>query len=268
MDTQEVSFQETLYRVGRSKFVGEYHSDDYGHSNLKHEEREKVLAFILEIQDTRIRLLSMPGKHWAFEEMLLHERPDSSLLGLEYSYTVFAQARRSMPKGPNNKRTRTTDLQDRTMNYGTGSYTYSRRAANRKEGNRSLVRQSRSNRILFMSAETYATMLFTDYGATMEQKREFYEKFCKRNAAWLDFTCQLCRSVEETISHLDICMSNMECPVVITFMNARDKYHSPEERIARLVEIQPSLDVKKWWTYKGKGNISMLTVCAIMNRRV
>jgi hypothetical protein len=104
-------------------------------------------------------------------------------------------------------------------------------------------------------------MLTTDYGATIEQRKEFYEKFYKRTAVWLDFTSTLCTSVELTLRGLPLCLMPDAKPVVITVLNGRDAFKGVETRVRRMVEVQPAFQVRDYWTYIGKGGVSMLTVC-------
>jgi hypothetical protein len=270
----ELSFNGLIDHIGKSDLVGSYHADGYGMSSgIKHEERLKVIEFILGFYpnpETCIKLLSFPGIEWTFENMLRQQRPRSQFVGLEHSYTAYCMARRAIPKvlearlwDPKRKfaynQTEQADVSDRTLDFGTGSYTYSR-ASSRSNSN---SRRVRSNRLLLMKSDTFTSMLTTNYGASAEHKKIFHDKFYCRNAAWLDFTSQFCNSVEETLQNLLFAMDSEKesKPVVVTLMNARDGMKGEEARISRICEAQPAFVPERYWTYSGKGGTSMLTVC-------
>jgi len=264
---EPVRFREVLAQVGRSDFHGTYHDSEYGRSAAKEAERERVLEYILSHGYERIRFLSMPGADWAFEHMLLDALPASQLVGLERSFSVYARARRAMPCGgkakgaPPNLR----HLQDRVLQYGAGNVVYSRVRANVSASGLG-PRSVRSNRLLLMASDVYASMMATDYGATMDQRKEFFEKFYRRDAAWLDFTSTLCPTVEETLRHLPLCMHPNDGgnPVVVTLRNGRDGCRGADARVDRITQIQPAFSVRDYWTYAGKNGSSMLTVCGVL----
>lgn len=271
MDFVNAHGQQTEF-LGRSDYAGTYHSESYGlESASKQSEREKVLAFILSfIQDQKssLKLLSLPGLDWTFERMVLAEHKLSQFIGLEHSYSAFMRSRRAIPGvsrgfGIINKvKSITSDqaeLSDRSFQFGHGNYTYSRRSA-REDGNR---RGTRANRLLYMKADTYMTMLASDYGATMEEKKAFNYKFFSRNAVWLDFTSQFCNSVKTCLEYLPMCIeaTTHEKPVVLTVMNARDSVSGVGNRIERILAVQPAFLYKDHWTYAGKNGTPMLTIC-------
>lgn len=268
ISNEHATTQEIIDHSGRSDFVGSYHSGRYVNHENKHAQREKVLDYILTFNRDKpasvIRLLSLPGKDWTFENMLYLEHQRTQFIGLEHSFSVYSQAKRSIPVSTNGRALRYNHVQDREIPFGRGSVVYSRIASNCLNKKSTGRRSSRSNRLLLMDSETYMTMMYVDYGAYLDQKKEFFEKFYWRNTVWLDFTSPLCSSVESTIRHLPICLSNGKIPVVITLMNARDKYHGIDERVNRIQQIQPLLKVNDTYTYLGKGNVSMLTLfCSI-----
>lgn len=258
--------------LGRSDYKGKYHDKSYGlESPEKQEDRERVLEFISRWfpQDDCIRLLSMPGLDWTFERMLLKSRPMSQIVGLEHSYSAFMRSRRAIPGVEKAQRWDESkklsylsedqaELSDRGMKFGTGDILYSRRSSRKSNKSRRL----RANRLLFMRSDTFATMLTTDYGASMNERTLFADKFYHRNAAWLDFTSQFCASVEKTIANLHFCMSVGDPkPVVITTMNARDGVSGVEARVKRILDCQPLFTYWDSWTYPGKNGTPMLTIC-------
>ena len=260
------SFVETVDAIGRSDFRGTYHGSDYGRSHVKQAERERVLDYVLSVarqQDDAafIKLLSFPGLDWTFEQMLLLEHPRAQIVGLERSFSAYARSRRVMPLGPRDRGEEGRHLQDRSIAYGTGSVTYSRIAANRPGRGKCGKRPTRSNRLLLMEFATYVTMLTTDYGATLSQKREFHEKFWGRNAAWLDFTGTLCSSLEESLRQLPLCFDHGEHPLVLTLRNGRDLFQGVDARLRRISTVLPGFTIDDHWTYLGKAGSSMLTIC-------
>lgn len=265
--------QQTSF-LGRSDYVGGYHSESYGLTSLaKQVEREKVLSFITKYYAHHdcVKMLSLPGLDWTFERMLLAAHPMSHLTGLEHSYSAFMRSRRAIPgvhkawgmvNGKGQFTEEQADLSDRQFRFGDGDYIYSRRS-NRDNG---AHRSVRANRLLYMQADTYMTMLCSDYGATMEQKRMFHSKFYRRNAVWLDFTSQFCKSVQTCLEWLPICLDSGDDPkpIVLTLMNARDGVTGVQNRIDRILACQPALVYAGHWTYSGKNGTPMLTVCGTM----
>lgn len=269
---ENASFADVLSACGRSDFVGTYHADGYAASDAKQTERERVLDFILgqyPEEHRTVRLLSMPGQDWTFERMLLAERKHAHMVGVERSFSVFARARRAMPTN-----LRTTEamhetvsgflhVQDRVLPYGTGDFTYAKIRARRSGDKR-----GRSHRLLLMDLATYTSALATDYRASLVERSEFAIKFCQRNAAWLDFTGTLCAGTEAALSNLHFVLDPYarQIPVVVTVRNGRDRFRGAGNRIARIAELVQGFKAVDSWTYVGKGGVSMLTVCGVVQQ--
>jgi len=111
-----------------------------------------------------------------------------------------------------------------------------------------------------MDCETYSTMMHTDYGASMQEKKFFFQKFYCRNAAWLDFTSPITPKVENILRHISICMWEGDNPLVVTVLNGRDRFHGIHERLERIKAVQPDFHVTGYDAYAGKGGVSMLTI--------
>ncbi len=265
--------------LGRSDYIGTYHDTSYGSSDAKQAEREKVLDFMASVPkqfERRVKLLSFPGLDWVFERMLLLRKPEAHFVGLEHSVSAYIRSRVMIPGldvasgfmgGKRRKCAKVMShdhaaLSDRHLTLGNADIMYSRRSA-RDDGKK---KGSRANRLVLMNAETYMTMLATDFGATMAQKDEFNRKFYQRTAAWLDFTGSFCKSMQTTIEHLPFCMeaTDFDKPVVITLLNGRDNIVGTEKRVKRILSCQPLLTHQDHWTYTGKSGVSMLTICATM----
>lgn len=274
----EIAIQDVLAEAGRGDVSTNFwDSRRYEIDAVKQGEREKVAEFILRVAKgfpevhRTIQLLSLPGIGWMFENYL-RSLTSCQVVGLERSKTLYYQSRCFIPGVPLAAASIRHRLIEKSLPFGSGRITYSRvrcvnwgsqryTSFNFKEN-----RRVRSNRLLMMDAATYMNLFFDGYGATEKQREEFATRFYQRTAVWLDFTSQLCDSVEATVSKLPYCLdsSDFEKPVAITLMNARDRYHSADERVARLIKLQPLLKPVKHWTYVGKGGVSMLTACFLV----
>lgn len=259
-----LSFADTVDAIGRYD-AGNYSPDRHGFCARKQEDRERVLDFILSHHQSthRLKLLSLPGVDWTFEHMLLARKPMSQVVGLERSFSVYARSRRAIPTPTRCPSESAMQLQDRVMSYGTGNIVYSRVAANRLKDH-GLKRSIRSHRLLLIEAATFASVLATDYRATKDEKKEFYERFGMRNAVWLDFTSSICSGVTETMRNLPLVLLSDPVPVCITIRNGRDSNAGVAARIALLEKAQPLFKTERHWTYVGGGNSSMLTVCGVI----
>lgn len=271
MDFIDTHGQQTDF-LGRSDYVGAYHSKAYGLESItKQAEREKVLSFMLRYSKPEdcVKLLSLPGLDWTFERMLLAQRVFSHFVGLEHSYSAYMRSRRAIPGIAkawgmvNGKGVLTEDqaaLSDRQFRFGDGDYIYSR-CSSREEGSK---RSVRANRLLYMKADTYMSIFASDYRATMKEKIAFNSKFYQRNAVWLDFTSQFCKSVQTCLEWLPLCLESRSGdpkPVVLTIMNARDGVTGVENRIDRILTCQSAFSYVDHWTYAGKNGTPMLSLC-------
>lgn len=256
----QVKFRDGLHG-GSGDVDTEYWKGAY---SAKQDERERVLAFISDAvmrfprDNANVRMLSLPGISWLFEHMLVQRFP-CQFVGLEKSATLYSRSRVAMPGIRDSHLTANRRLTENTLQYGNATMVYS--DVRTDAGFHAFT--GRENRLLLMDAETYATVLFTDYCAPAEKKDLFNALFCRRNAVWLDYTGTLSPNVENTLRHLPFCMvpNKVRKPVVITVMNARDYYHGDQERVDRMMQVQPALEYAKHWTYVGKGGVSMLSAC-------
>ena len=262
-----ISFADALDAAGRSGFCG-YHASDYTISETKCAERRRVADFILHnCSEDFIWLLSMPGADWYFERLLqsMTEKP-VQLVGIENNYAVYAQACRSMPVGNRVDRPSVSmQAQHREMHLGSVRYNYCRTGfiRNRRGAGR---RDIRSHRLLMMDVEAYASIALSDIGANHAEKRAFADKFMHRTAAWLDFTGTLNSRTLDALSSMHFCMmaNCWKKPVVITVAGCRDSFSSTADRVSAIKSAQPAMDIVDAWTYVGKGNVSMLTVCGLI----
>lgn len=257
-DSLQARTAEIVEHIGRSDSSGNYyHKQNDKFLNEKHEQRQLVLDFILPYfsSDDRIRLLSMPGKSWSFENLLLLQHPNTHLVGLEASKTIFLQAARALPG------LSWADYATRTCRFGNGQYMYSKRWVSTKwNGSRATA----CHRIIQMTASTFCNVLEADYHATVLDKRKFNTKFYYRNCAWLDFTSGFCAETEAAISkiHWPLWFElTPKKPIAITMMFGRDISGGIPGRIRRIAKLQPRYEHKKHWVYSGKNGTPMITLC-------
>jgi hypothetical protein len=269
--TDSVSLPALLDTFGRSDITGTFwDGQQYGRDPVKQLEREKVCDFFLEVSvhfpGTRLplRVVSFPGADWSFEYLLLNS-VKSQFVGLERSKTVYQRARRAIPGVKHSWTSHHHCLLEKQLLYGKGQIIYSRVKARSSGGGIC----TRSNRLVLMDAEVYTSLFFEDYNAPMKDREEVWKRFYNRNAVWLDYTSQLHDSIERTLKRLPFVLEppsacDYQKPVVITVLNARDQFHSAEQRVQRMIEVQPALQPVKHWTYVGKGGVSMLTACFLV----
>lgn len=241
MDGDNVNLRTLVDGLGRNDCATNFWSSlDYQRGEEKQEQREKVLAFILEYtakfrESRRVKMLSFPGSEWTFERMLCAST-DCQLVGLERSKTIYLKARTAIPGLAESDQNFRYWLIEKEMKFGHGEFWYSR--VKQRASCKSIV--SRSNRLLLMEAETYASVLFEDYGASVDEREGFIKRFYFRNAIWLDYTAQLHGGMERTLKLLPFCLeppeySDAKKPVVITLMNARDDHHSDMQRVEQIM---------------------------------
>ncbi len=253
-----------LAHVGSNDYHGAFYDTGYfRNSPEKQRQREYVLDFILKNtrSDQMTKLLSLPGMSWSFENMMIAARVRTHLICLESSATIFHATKRVMPGNPDSHKHWYTKLQDRTIHYGNATIYYSRISRYLRTNKKH--KKARSNRILLMDSATFMSMLVTDFGATMDERLDFRDRFYLRNAVWLDFTSNLCKSVERTLENLLFCLTPKrdKKPVVVTILNGRDSCKSVDARISRMMDIQPALEYQDHQVIRGKGGCSMLTTC-------
>lgn len=249
-----------------------YHQNsNYSKSDVKFRQRALILRFFEKYfpeHMTRPHVLTLPGKEWLFEQMLLERWPEATLLGVERSGAVHNVSRSYIPRNALAYLNYHDNVQDRTFQYGTAQIQYSRISNGLDvlgEAKRPSARR-RSNRLLLMDVNDFLTLPMDDYKATAEQKRGFLKKFYLKHAVWLDYTGTLNDKVLRALSCLQFCLSNnpVEKPVAITVLNGRDRYKSKEARVAAIQAAQPGLTIRRVWTYEGANGSSMLTVCGTM----
>lgn len=263
MQTQECSFSDLLAHVGRDDFHSRYDFHTIGRSSIKNAQREAVADFLIKHHhQPNVKLLSFPGAEWSFERGLAQIR-QVQVVGLERSWSVYAKSRRAMLAKAGKVKPGCEGLQDRSMRYGNSLITYSRCPAQRKSTGIH-TRATRSHRLILMDAETYATVLTTDYGAKSYEKLEFYQRFAGRSAVWLDYTCQLCPSVLRTLSAIQINCLPVEVPFVVTVLAGRDSWHGTEARIMAMEHAQPLWKCLDTYTHTSINGARMLTAMGIL----
>lgn len=240
-----------------------YHDEEYGASNQKFDEREKVLEFMLGhfSPGETFRPLTLPSLNWRFENMALmrHEGP-CHFVGVERSVSIFHKAKHRMPKQGNG----IYSLAHHTHTMGSADFEYSRARARwgckRKNGS------DQNHRYLNLGLSDYFSMLSETYGASWQERKKYCFKFMRRNAAWLDFTSMFCREVDRSLALFPICLDSNPNPkpLVVTVMFGRDMAGGESARVKRVESLVHGYRHCKQWSYRGKSGTRMLTICGVV----
>jgi hypothetical protein len=222
----------------------------YTSSKEKQREREKVLAYILASipEEHKVSLLSLPGEHWIFENMLRNSRPGKVwCLGLEQHNQIIIKNAGRMTLVNDRKRVRLREL-----SYGSCKLAYARALA---------------SRWLNLKTSDFLTMFHDDLGQSRTQMRTFNNKFYKNNAVWLDFTSPICSEVVKCLENIGAALDPREQahPFVVTIMYGRDKGISGglEGRKDLLEKTCPRWKIEDYWSYVGLNKTRMATFCGI-----
>lgn len=252
-----------------------YYKTDYSKKDVKFRQRALVLRFFQRyfVPNFKMSVLTLPGTGWLFEHMMLQAFPFCSFTGVERSARVYHESRLHIPRNALAYAFNRDQVQDRTARFGHSSITYSRISNGYKPSRCKSVEQAavtqinrRSNRLVLMDVNDFLTILTEDHKASFNDKHRFVQRFYQKHAVWLDYTGTLTEKTLKAIGHIHLCLypSIRPKPIVLTFMAARDNFHSKEERIAAIKEAQPNLTIKHVWTYVGAGGCPMMTVCGEM----
>lgn len=246
---ETITLEECAIKRTKPDYSGNFHSAEYERmSEEKSHQRELVRRFILEYFSDQhwLRLLSFPGRYWYFETGLALKYPKIQVVGLERSASIINLGLPNMINANKNLTRRRQEYGDCYFNYirTDGDYKYL------------------GNKWLDISSADYTTIFHSDYKATLEQKKDFYNRFYRRNAVWLDFTCMISPVLETTVRNLDLCMSKdgRKKPVVITFLYGRDIKGGEAARVAYISKLAPGLKVIDCWVYRGAKGTPMITI--------
>ena len=247
--------------LGRSDVGTQFHANEYERaSDVKMQERERVADFLLGhfTEINWVYLLSLPGRHWLFEQIMLKRHSRMQCVGLERSATTFAGSLQSMPGA-------SVSLAVKSKPVGERAYDYARTPAHPKHPRCT----AQSHRMLHVSSDAYIAMLSGEVAASGKQRHKFVNKFGERNAVWLDFTSGFCRAVDETIAGLDAAMNprHRTFPVAITLMYGRDIVGKEIGRINHIHRLNPNFEPVDYWTYSGLNGCPMITVCGRLHTR-
>ena len=255
----------------------QYYSSDYSKSDVKFRQRELILRFFRRyfVENFKMSVLTLPGEHWLFEQMMLKCFPYCSFTGLERSSPIYHRSRLHIPRNALAYVFDRDEVQDRVFNFGRSNIIYSRLSnglyfdgykASKRPGTPITSQNRRSNRLVLMDVHDFLSLLTEDHHASMVEKRRFVERFYRKHAVWLDFTGPLTERNLETISKVGLCLypSIRLKPIVFTVLNGRDRFTSKQQRIDAIKQKLPQMTIKHSWTYRGAGNVSMLTVCGEM----
>jgi len=247
-----VGFQTSGKSSSSRKSSWHKESNSYINQDVKQQEREKVLDFILSVHGVqRISLLSMPGERWIFETMLNTIKPKTIFTAIESDLPTFLASRSYLVT---DKKWGDKKVRHGTIEIGSASLNYS-----------NTIKKSK---LLHIKASDFCTLLIDGYGASKNNLKDWKFSFCNNTAAWFDFTCQLCQESEKAIKYSGLTLSaKRNVPIVYTVMNARDSYSGVDSRVSRICELAGrDFELRDHWTYSGMNGVPMLTVCGIMRR--
>lgn len=242
---------------------GEWSKHDDEDTPGKRDQRDRILRHLLDHQQPgrQLRLLSMPGRTWAFEHLLLKEWEYASFVGIEWDWSTMEQGAPFMP---------------RKKGEGTHRYTIPLGAGDLHGYETSLARWIHtpassfvriSRKVLKHSPHVHSN----DY--TKAHCRQFSADFKGNTAIWLDFTSQMCTEIETALPRLGgFALKGMEdVPVAVSMMMARDGLGDEKDpvgpRAIRLVELLNSSRFRRFipkdaWSYMGSG-APMITVTGL-----
>lgn len=253
-------YQETTGHLRRLKPIQsrKYIEDlDYGRSDTKNTEREKVAEWLLgafPLEFSEFRAITMPGSSWSFENIIrlsapeTAESPKGGFVGVEIDCNILNRyAVNMMPVGCPAK------LKCGEFAYGSAMVPHA---------------WVYNNRMINLKVSDLFSMLQTDFGQSINQMQSFVQMYLSNTASWLDFTSPFCAEVDKAVSllHFGYKPAEVELPFAITTMLGRDKGISGglAGRAKRIQELNGRLSVEKAWSYSGLSGARMATFCGVV----
>jgi hypothetical protein len=204
-------------------------------TSAKQEQRDLVAEWFLEHHDSEdyMRVLSLPDRYWSFENQL-NTRGKVTFFGIQRDWTTLE---RSVPWMP------VFGLRSRKASYFKEDI---------KIGTIQGYRRGH-NILVYMYAEHFLTLTNKEVRSKLNyeesQQRLYWRQkqgvtkswrstYRNNTAVWLDFTGYITSEVETACSHLAnyVCYKHSRVPVVVSFLAARDKFHSDQDRIDSIVK--------------------------------
>ena len=228
-----------------------YQANDYERSEVKAEQREKILTFILENHDDRkIKYFGMPGKYWLLERELFHNDPKSHICGIEKDFEIFSKS----------------------VGYLEGKRFLRRRilpwAHDKRTDNNNGIETARTDNFYYINGDLNAVT--SDRALKHSRGRAFYDKrfLLHRSAIWLDFTSSFNIDTYTSIYNLhNIIHPNLPSVICLTLLYGRDQIFKGEGEQARVEIVEkalPGFNCKDVWIYKGFNDSSMINICGVL----
>jgi hypothetical protein len=182
--------------------------------NAKQAQRQQVADWFLKHHEAGedLELLSLPDEHWTFENWLQNEWSPCIFTGVQRDWATFQRSLAWMP-GDTRCMVRPVDI---------------------KVGRIQCFRRGR-NRLFHMDVGHLLGLTRFDRGGGHSRRQPVGHRTA--TAIWLDLNAQLCPSVQRTTRRLYLAVQRYRptVPVVISFLSARDRLASDEERVATLL---------------------------------
>jgi len=199
-------------------------------SDVKDAQREVVRDWLLKYHQDGERLLSLPDVYWTFENRLA-VRPNTNFLGVQRDWTSLE---RGLPWMPDSESMSAAHFYAKTPSGDVQGY----------RRNRNVVFYMWAGHLLAWDNLGRGLGVGTMSSAGLRQV----------TAAWLDFTGFLTDEVIAASTSIPVFLGGKQrskFPVVTTFLAARDKFSSHEERVAHfLIAIQQAERRSSSWTYR------------------
>ena len=232
---------------------------DFEHAEAKAIERNLVYEFLCATfsPSEEIRLLSLPGTSWLLENRLVSSRPNTHCIGLERAVGTFHRSKPCLPgRG---------DFADRILNVGPVTLDYVCRSALGRDSN------TRVHRLLHCDFSDFASVLQGEFPLSGAQRSKIVNKFCHRNAMWIDINGNLSARFLKAMPALPEMMDSFGThrAVVLTVAYGRDWPGRILGRVGILQRLCPRLKVESTRMYRGLRGTRMLTLfCHLVSPRI
>lgn len=224
-------------------------------SSVKAEQREKILSIILNSlqENTPVRYLGMPGKHWLFENMLVNAIDRESdtpwkIGGIEKSVKIYHQSRAMMP----------------------GFCHWCVDKSN--FANECGIEQIRKGRVFYACGDLTSLTDDKIIKDVSEKSGTFEKNFTKNTIVWYDFTASLSMQTYLSIYQIkNVIDRDNDAIVCITLMYGRDLYmdgKGENGRISIIKKALPEFELIESWIYKGFKNAPMINICGRIPKKV
>jgi len=224
-----------------------YQFEDYERlSTEKQTQRDRILNFILDNSNSRIKYVGLPGKYWRMESDLIRLGQNIHVSGFESNPMIYHKSKCMMP-GKHNVISKSKDI---TRDIKLDIHV-----------NKSSIYTLGSIKDL----TDYKThRLLCDISGT------FQFGYSKINAIWYDFTSSFNENTYISIHNIkNIIKKESNSVICLTFLFGRDMYFNgkgEDSRIDIIKSALPEFEPIEYWKYKGFNGSTMFNVCGVIKR--